>query len=277
MISGLLVESYVPSFIHIKCKILKSSNVQWGRPTSGLILQCSVNLLFWGAKSFGDYQISFIRHDEGVNMKDLDLDRSVWLMLLCFPPDAKNLVSLVDKSLVSFGQLIHVHKSSTLSRLVVRVLVNKDSDVPDSVTLSVGTYPRVRTWTVPIYLLCANDVVLGGDEEPIPVDGPTHGLPHPAPGWLGPVGMQPGGNADEGASVAGGNVHVAADGYGAAEGNEAIGMEINDEMPIAADGHGAGANVVLVPEDNVSEPEDFTSLESAADFEASDHGGKEMV
>lgn len=27
--------------------------------------------------SFNDYQNSFIRHDEGMNMKDLDLDRSV--------------------------------------------------------------------------------------------------------------------------------------------------------------------------------------------------------
>nr|CAB3470618.1 unnamed protein product [Digitaria exilis] len=125
--------------------------------------------------------------------------------------------------------------------------------------------------------------VLGGqgDEEPIPVDGPTHGLPHPAPGWLGPVGMQLGGNADEEASVVGGNVHVAADGHGAAEDNEAIG--INDEMPIAADGHRAGANVVLVPEDNGSELEDPMPLNSvspfsgaAADFEASDHCGNEL-
>lgn len=61
------------------------------------------------------------------------------------------------------------------------VLVNKDNDVPDSVTLSVGTYPRVHTWTVPIFLLSANDVVLGGDEEPVSVAGPTHPMPHPAP------------------------------------------------------------------------------------------------
>lgn len=100
-------------------------------------------------------------------MKDLDLDRSVWLMLFCFPSDAKNQVSLVDKSLASFGQLIHVHNSSTMSRLIVRVRVNKDNDVLDNVTLSVGTYPHAHTWTVLVFLLNANDVFLRGDEEPI--------------------------------------------------------------------------------------------------------------
>ncbi|CAO2152013.1 unnamed protein product [Urochloa humidicola] len=56
-----------------------------------------------GPRQFEDYQISFIRHDEGPNMRDLELDRSVWVMLLCFPPDAKNLTSLVDKSVSGFG------------------------------------------------------------------------------------------------------------------------------------------------------------------------------
>ncbi|CAO2143759.1 unnamed protein product [Urochloa humidicola] len=121
-------------------------------------------------------------------MGDLELDRSVWLMLFCFPPDAKNLISLVDKSGSSFSQLIHVHRSSSVSRVIARVLVNKDVDVPDSVTVSVGTLPCVRTWIVPVFLLSATDVVLGGDEEPISMEGPTHPMPHPAPGWMGPVG-----------------------------------------------------------------------------------------
>ncbi|CAO2200609.1 unnamed protein product [Urochloa humidicola] len=141
-----------------------------------------------GPRQFDDYQISFIRHDEGPNMRDLELDRSVWLMLLCFPPNAKNLISLVDKSVSGFGQLIHVHRSSSVARVICRVLVNKDADVPDSVTVSMGTFPRVHTWTVPVFLLSTTDVVMGGDEEPIPVTGPTHPMPHQAPGWMGPVG-----------------------------------------------------------------------------------------
>ncbi|CAN6179774.1 unnamed protein product [Urochloa humidicola] len=145
------------------------------------------SFLMNGPRQFEDYLLSFIRHDEGPNMKDLELDRTAWLMLLCFPPDVKNLMSLVDKSLAGFGQLLHVHRSSSLARLIVKVLVNQDADVPDSITLSMGTYPRVRSWTVPVYLLSATDVVLGGDEDPIPVEGPTHPLPHPAPGWMGPM------------------------------------------------------------------------------------------
>ncbi|CAO2176187.1 unnamed protein product [Urochloa humidicola] len=85
-------------------------------------------------KQFLGYQLSFIRHDEGPNFKDLDLDSVAWLLLLCFPPDARNLVSLVDKSIVGFGQLLHVRGSSSLARLVVKVLVNKDADIPESIT-----------------------------------------------------------------------------------------------------------------------------------------------
>ncbi|CAN6311229.1 unnamed protein product [Urochloa humidicola] len=165
------------------------------------------SFLMNGPRQFEDYQLSFIRHDEGPNMKDLELDRTAWLMLLCFLPDVKNLMSLVDKSLAGFGQLLHVHRSSSLARLIVKVLVNQDADVPDSITLSVGTYPHVRSWTVPVYLLSATDVVLGGDEDPIPVEGPTHPLPHPAPGWMGPVGPpvedEPMEDAASGAAVPG--------------------------------------------------------------------------
>ncbi|CAO2180138.1 unnamed protein product [Urochloa humidicola] len=157
-----------------------------------------------GPRQFEDYQISFIRHDKGLNMRDLELDRSVWLMLLCFLPDAKNLISLVDKSVSGFGQLLHVHRSSSVSRVVARVLVNKDADVPDSLTVSVGTLPHVHTWTVPVFLLSATDVVLGGDEEPIPVDGPTHPMAHPAPGWMGPVPPAADVNMEDAASGAAG-------------------------------------------------------------------------
>lgn len=211
-----------------------------------------------GPRLFRDYHINFIRHDKGVNMKDLDLDRSVWLMLLCFPANAKNLISLVDKSLASFGQLIHVHKSSTLARLIVRVLVNKDSDVPDSVTLSVGTYPRVRTWTVPVFLLCANDVVLGGDEDSVPVDGLTHGMPHPTPGWLGPVGPQPGGQVEDGASVADNLGGEDVDG-------PAFGMELNEE-PLHVDADDAPVHDDILPDADAGA---FSG--AAADFQASDH------
>ncbi|CAO2206063.1 unnamed protein product [Urochloa humidicola] len=137
----------------------------------------------------------------------LDLDRTAWLMLLCFPPDVKNFLSLVDKSFAGFAQLLHVHRSSTASRLIVKFLVNKAAVVSDSLTLSVGTYPRVRSWTVSVNLLSASDVVLGGDEAPLPRDGPVHPIPHPAPSWMGPPlphGQAAEGNVDEVASDNGG-------------------------------------------------------------------------
>ncbi|CAO2164833.1 unnamed protein product [Urochloa humidicola] len=63
-----------------------------------------------GPRQLDVYQLRFVRHDEGPNMIGLDLDRTAWLMLLCFPPDAKNMLSLVDKSLSGFAQLLHIHR-----------------------------------------------------------------------------------------------------------------------------------------------------------------------
>lgn len=62
-----------------------------------------------------------------------------------FPPDAKRLINLVAKSLASFAQLLHVHSSSSLSRLVIKALINKDNDVLKSVSIAVGSPPRVKT------------------------------------------------------------------------------------------------------------------------------------
>ncbi|CAN6347597.1 unnamed protein product [Urochloa humidicola] len=158
--------------------------------------------LFGGPRPFNGYQISFIRHDEGLNFRNLDLDRVVWLMLLCFPPDARRHVNLIDKSISVFASLLLVHKSTSESRLVIKALVNHDADVPDSVTVSTGSAPLASTWTVPIFVLNAVDVVRGGDEDPIPIDGPTHRMPNPAPGWMGPHGIPNQGNwVHESASV----------------------------------------------------------------------------
>ncbi|CAN6224027.1 unnamed protein product [Urochloa humidicola] len=163
--------------------------------------------LIGGPREFSGYQLRFIRHDEGINFKDLALDRAVWLMLLYFPPDARRRVALVEKSIAGFTQLLMVHSSSSESRLVIKALVNKYSDIPDSVTVSTGSGPLARSWTVPVFLLSASDIVLGGDEEPILVDGLTHPMPQPAPEWMGPHGVHGFANwVDEGASVNGGNV-----------------------------------------------------------------------
>lgn len=36
----------------------------------------------------GLYQLGFIKHDEGRNFHSVDMDRVIWLMLTCYPPDA---------------------------------------------------------------------------------------------------------------------------------------------------------------------------------------------
>ncbi|CAL4898831.1 unnamed protein product [Urochloa decumbens] len=58
-----------------------------------------------------------------------------------------------------------------------------------------------------MFLLNVTDVVLGGDEDPLPVDGRVHRMPHPAPGWMGPHGAPGFANwVNENTSVNNGNV-----------------------------------------------------------------------
>ncbi|CAN6329304.1 unnamed protein product [Urochloa humidicola] len=94
-----------------------------------------------------------------------------------------------------------------MSCSVVKVLLNKDANVMESVSVSVGTYLRVRTWTLLVFLLNAlSHVVLGGDEEPLLMDGPV-------PSWMAPQGgiMGHGSPHDEAfgnvSSAASDNVH----------------------------------------------------------------------
>lgn len=104
-------------------------------------------------------------------------------MLVCYPLDGRSL-SLIGKVICGFTHLLHVHPSITVGRVIVKALVNQEQDIPDDVVVSVGEAPRVRTFTVPIFILTAIDVVIVGDEELPPELGPAHPLPFAAPRWL---------------------------------------------------------------------------------------------
>ncbi|CAO2148273.1 unnamed protein product [Urochloa humidicola] len=84
---------------------------------------------------FGQYQLCFIKHDEGANARTIDMDREAWLMLLCYPNDYRD-DSEIERSLAGFAILTHIHRSSNASRVVVKVLVNKEDDIPVEIVVS---------------------------------------------------------------------------------------------------------------------------------------------
>ncbi|CAN6305432.1 unnamed protein product [Urochloa humidicola] len=149
---------------------------------------------------FGQYLVRFIKHDEGDNARAIDMDREVWLMLLCYPNDFRD-DSEIDKAIAGFAILKHIHRSSNASRVVIKALVNKEDDIPDDIVVSPGDSPRAPSWTVPIFLLHAEDLAVVGDEDALPPEGPLHPKPAPAPRWMGVNGEFSHVNTHEDATV----------------------------------------------------------------------------
>lgn len=134
-------------------------------------------------RQFSQYHLRFIKHDEGENFISHGMDRVVLLMLMCYPTDGWFL-SLISKSIYNFAQLLYVHESVTVARIIVKALVNKEQDTPDDIVVSAGEGPCICSFTVPIFILSPTDVVVGADEQPPPNDGPAHPMPHPAACWM---------------------------------------------------------------------------------------------
>lgn len=114
------------------------------------------------SRHFGHYHLSFIKHDVGVNVHYFIMDREVWLMLVCYPTDGRSL-SLVGKAICGFSQFQHLHPSMTVARIIVKALVNREQDIPDDFVVSMGEGQSTRTFIVPIYILTAQDIAVGGD------------------------------------------------------------------------------------------------------------------
>jgi hypothetical protein len=103
--------------------------------------------------------------------------------MLLYPVDG-HCVSLISKAICGWAKLLYVHELVTVARIIVKALVNSEPDIPDDFVDSVGEALRVRTFTVPVFILTATDFVEGGDEQLPPEEGPTHPIPHPAPRWV---------------------------------------------------------------------------------------------
>ncbi|TVU13907.1 hypothetical protein EJB05_37343, partial [Eragrostis curvula] len=129
-----------------------------------------------GVIPFGPYHLSFVKHDEGDNYQAVDVDHEVWLQLLCYPLDARSFPA-VARAVCSFATLTHLHESDNPSRVIVRVLVRAEADVPDDITVTAGEGPSMRSWTVPMDILSGHFVQVPADEDELPPEGPLHPIP----------------------------------------------------------------------------------------------------
>lgn len=136
--------------------------------------------------NIGDYHVHFERHDEVANATSVDIDREVWLMLLCYPLDCRSF-GAVAKSIGSFALLQHIHEPDVPARVIVKAVVHDHCRIPPHVVVSTGCGRATKSWTVPIYVLSSQDLVIPPDEAPVPPHGLPHPIPPPAPRWLGPA------------------------------------------------------------------------------------------
>ncbi|OEL22969.1 hypothetical protein BAE44_0016012 [Dichanthelium oligosanthes] len=98
-----------------------------------------------------DYQLRFIKHDAGDNVRMHDLDREAWLMLMLFPNDVRSNIA-ISKSVAGFGLVRYFQQC-------------KDS--------------------AHVYVLERSGVTILSDEDFFPSDGPLHPVPMNAPRWMG--------------------------------------------------------------------------------------------
>lgn len=127
-----------------------------------------------------NYQLFFVKHDEAENARSFDLDREAWVMLLGFPEDLRA-SNIIAKAVSGFGILVHIHPSSTLAHIIVKVYLNDDAKIPDSMKVNAGTPNKGRSWTVPVLVLRRNNIATLPDEEAFVVAGPLHPMPPEAP------------------------------------------------------------------------------------------------
>ena len=80
----------------------------------------------------------FQKHNEGLNWRNLNLNREVWLLLCGFPFD-KRCMHEVAIAVRCFGKLVHWDRvKSTKSNLLVNVRVEELRDIPASVVIGEG-------------------------------------------------------------------------------------------------------------------------------------------
>lgn len=133
--------------------------------------------------SLGDYSVTVVKHHEANNARTFDLEREAWVMLVGFAEDLRYF-SIIAKAVSSFGIMVHWHEAESLARVVVKVYLNDDAKIPDSMKVNAGVPKKGRSYTVPCFIL-KKKISEPHDEEAFVTIGPLHPCPPQPPRWMG--------------------------------------------------------------------------------------------
>lgn len=117
-----------------------------------------------------------VKHDEADNARSFDLDREAWLLLIAFPKDLKN-SPRIAKPVARIGIMIDWHEMENFARVVVKVYLNDDTEIPSSIKVNAGLPQKGRSWIVPCFILKRQGVTKLMGEEAYVTVGPLHPRP----------------------------------------------------------------------------------------------------
>ena len=97
-------------------------------------------------------------------------------MLVAFLEDLK-ISAMVARAVFDFGIMIDLHEMENVAKVVVKVYLNDDAKILDSIKVNARVPQTGRSWTVPCYVLKRHSVQELMDEDAFVTVGPLHPIP----------------------------------------------------------------------------------------------------
>jgi hypothetical protein len=118
---------------------------------------------------FGNFNLSFVRHNEGRNHRRVFFNEECWIMLLNFPEDYK-IDRHIQNAVSGFGRLILYEVSDEFpGRVMARVRITNLQEVPHFIVYSDSHNVHGDSWTVQCEIIQHNDLAVAPPEEdPVP-------------------------------------------------------------------------------------------------------------
>jgi hypothetical protein len=102
---------------------------------------------------FTDVHIIFEKHNQGMNWREITLNREVWLLLSGYPFDRRS-IQEINIAISKFGKFVMWDRvCSTRANLMVKVKVKELRDVPASILFGDGDGFYSGSLIVPVVIL----------------------------------------------------------------------------------------------------------------------------